>query len=64
MLFLTLMTASGCLSLATGRSTTASNLLVICALGVGQGGENGCRALLVDERIQEWRKRLVGLLSR
>lgn len=63
MLLLTLVTSSRCLALARAGTTTAADNVVVCSLGVGKGGENRRRALLlVQERVEEGRNRLVGWL--
>lgn len=63
MRLLTLMTSPGRLSLAGTGTAAAADAVVVGSLCVGEGGEDGSRALLlVQEGVQEGRDGLVGLL--
>lgn len=65
MLLLTLVTSSRCFALARAWAAAAANAMAVRSLGVGKGGEDGGRALLlVEERVEERRGRLVGLLRK
>ena len=54
MLLLALVAASRGLAFAAGRSATAADLLVVRAFGIGEGGQDGCIALLLlEKRVEE-----------